>query len=90
MKLSILLLGLVLAYMEKYVIRHTRVNKWLPLVCSLIIATPITLLMGPHLVVWPVLMIFLSLVFCEAEDWWNKEKRKKHLTELEQTRLKDL
>lgn len=23
-------------------------------------------------------------------DWWNKEKCKKHLTELEQTRLKDL
>lgn len=90
MKLSILLLGFVLAYMEWYVIRHTRVNKWLPLVCSLIIAAPITLLLGPHLVVWPVLMIFLSLVFCEAEDWWNKEKRKKHLTELEQTRLKDL
>ncbi len=58
MKLSILLLGFVLAYMERYVIRHTRVNKWLPLVCSLIIATPITLLLGPHLVVWPVLMIF--------------------------------
>ena len=90
MKLSILLLGFVLAYMERYVIRHTMVNKWLPLVCSLIIATPITLLLGPHLVVWPVLMIFLSLVFCEAEDWWNQEKRKKHLTELEQTRLKDL
>ena len=90
MKLSILLLGFVLAYMERYVIRHTRVNKWLPLVCSLIIATPITLLMGPHLVVWPVLMIFLSLVFCEAEDWWNKEKRKKLLTELEKMRIKDL
>lgn len=90
MKLSILLLGLVLAYMERYVIRRTRVNKWLPLSCALIIATPIALLLGPHLVAWPVLMIFLSLVFCEAEDWWNKEKRKKQLTELEKMRIKDL
>ncbi len=90
MKISILILGLVLAYMERYVIRHTTVNKWLPLVCALVIATPLALLLGPHLVVWPVSMIFLSLVFCEVEDWWNKEKRKKHLTELEQTRLKDL
>ena len=90
MKLSILLLGFVLAYMERFVIRRTRMNKWFPLVCALIIATPIALLLGPHLVVWPVLMIFLSLVFCEAEDWWNKEKRKKHLTELEKMKIKDL
>ena len=33
---------------------------------------------------------FLSLVFCEAEDWWNKEKCKKHLTELEKMKIKDL
>lgn len=90
MKIVILMLGLVLVCMERYVIRRTTVNKWLPLVCAIIIATPVALLLGPHLVVWPVLMIFLSIVLCGVEDWWNKGKLKKYLTESDQMKIKDL
>ena len=90
MKIGILIIFIVLACMEGYIIQKTTVNKWLLPLVEVVIALPIGSLLGLHLVVYPIFYTLLTIFFYVLGDWLKKYFRKKRLTEVEQSRLHDL
>ena len=90
MKIGILIICIVLACMEGYIIQKTTVNKWLLPLVEVVIALPIGSLLGLHLVVYPIFYTLLTIFFYVLGDWLKNYFRKKRLTEVEQSRLHDL
>lgn len=87
MKALLVLISGALFWLEWFTIRKTRLNRALPVAAALLVGLPLGALLGPHLVVWPLMLMLLAWLFCELEDRYF---RCRGLTESEKTRLKDL
>lgn len=90
MKIFILLLSGLLFCLEWYVVRHTSIKFYVPIVTVFFIALPIGLFYGLHLVTAPMLFMVLGYVFCRIEEELRNYFRRKTMTEEEKSRLKDL
>ena len=90
MRILIVLLAAALFFGEWFIIRYTGINKWLPILGACLFALPVSLFLGMHLVVVPLLMMLLALCGCELEDLFKRYLRKKKLSEFQRSELKDL
>lgn len=90
MKTTVFIIAAILFFVEWYLIRKTTINKWFPLVVMFVIALPISILIGAHLVTFPLMMMLWALALCEAEDWLKKYLKSKSLTEMQRSKIKDL
>lgn len=87
MKFIVILISVALFWAEWFVIRKTMINKFIPIIVAFIIGVPIGVVVGLHLVTFPLFFILLSWALCEVEDWYFKRKS---MTETEKSKLKDL
>ncbi len=87
MKVIIILISVALFLAEWFVIRKTRISKFIPIIAAFVIGVPIGAAVGLHLVAFPLFFIILAWILCEVEDWYFKRKR---MTETERAKLKDL
>jgi hypothetical protein len=87
MRVTILLISVALFWIEWFVIRKTRINKFTSIIAAFLITIPIGAIVGLHLVAFPIFFILLAWVLCEVEDRYLKRKG---MTETERAKLKDL
>ncbi|MCI6767644.1 hypothetical protein [Porcincola intestinalis] len=87
MKFIIFLISVVLFWAEWLVIRKATINKFIPIIIAFAIGLPLGATVGLHLVAFPLLFILLAWILCEVEDRYFKRKG---LTDIEKSKLKDL
>lgn len=90
MKIIILLPSLLLFLLEWFIIRHTSIKSYVPILITFLIGLPIGLFYGLHLVAFPMFVVLIAYLFCKIEDEVKKYFNRKGMTEEEKAMLKDL
>ena len=87
MTFIILLISIALFLVEWFVIRKTKMNKYIPITIALAFSVAIGTTIGIHLVAFPLFFIILAWGLCEVEDRYFKRKG---MTNIERIKLKNL
>ncbi|MGT2665796.1 hypothetical protein ACVRYP_00500 [Streptococcus rifensis] len=90
MQLLVIVATVILALLEWYITYHTTINKWLLRLFVIILAIPVGLTLGGHLIALPLVYILLVFIFESLDYWMRKERSQQPISDLLRSKIKDL
>ncbi|MDQ0223150.1 hypothetical protein [Streptococcus moroccensis] len=90
MQLLVIVATVMLALIEWYITYHTTINKWLLRLFVIILAIPVGLTSGGHLIALPLIYILLVIIFESLGYQMRKERKQQSTSDFLRSKIKDL